>query len=101
MDDGIILRDERKFFISRIPKQTKEEIIAFANEEFCEDYGLCIKYIWDTFKIWKTFFENMDYKLNHIIEILSQEEKKPDKDEITLLSGRKVKGGKNKENVKN
>jgi len=93
----IVLRDkEKRLSISRVPKKTKEEFVALANEEFEEDYGMCLKYVWDNFKMWKMLFENMNYKLDNILEIISQTEKKPEqKESITLLSGRKIeKGGK-------
>ena len=96
--DEIVLREkEKRLSISRVPKHTKEEFIEFANEEFEEDYGMCLKYVWDSFKLWKMFFENMNYKLDNILEIVSQTEKKPEqKENIVLLSGRKIeKGGKN------
>ena len=90
-DDVVLREKERKLFISRVPKKVKEEFIAFATEEFEEDYGMTLKYVWDNFKLWKVFFENMNYKLDNILEIISQPEQKPDKKaSLTMLSGRKV-----------
>ena len=84
----IILREkEKSLHISRLPKKTKEEFLQFANDEFCSDFGLCFKYIWDTFKIWKVFFENMDMKLDIMLSLLNN---KPEKESITFLSGKKV-----------
>jgi len=93
----IVLRDkEKRLSISRVPKKTKEEFVAFANEEFEEDYGMCLKYVWDNFKMWKMLFENMDYKLNNILDIISQPQpNQPEKEGINLLGGNKIqKGGK-------
>ncbi len=92
--NDIVLREkERRLSISRVPKKTKEEFIEFANEEFEEDYGMCLKYVWDNFKMWKMFFENMNYKLDNILEIISHEKEPESKESITLLSGRKIKKG--------
>ena len=92
--DGIVLRErERSLFMSRVPKQTKEEFVSFANSDFCEDYGMTFKYVWDNFKLWKVFFENIDMKLDIILNKLEIRKEESDKD-ITLLSGRKIKGGK-------
>ena len=85
--------------INRVPKNIREEFVEFAEKEFCEDYGMTLKYVWDHFKLWKMFFENMDFKLDEIREKLDQivpvpiqeQEEKPEK--LTMLSGRKVKGG--------
>jgi len=95
----IVLKEkERRLSISRVPKKTKEEFVEFANEEFEEDYGMCLKYVWDNFKLWKIFFENMDMKLNNILEIISQRGQIPEpKCSLTMLSGRKIKGGKVKD----
>ncbi len=81
--------------MSRVPKTTREEFVKYAEEEFCDDYGMCLKYVWDNFKLWKIFFQNMEYKLDEIIRKLDNPivEEKPEG--INMLSGRKVmKGGK-------
>ena len=84
--------------INRVPKNIRDEFVEYAEEEFCDDYGMTLKYVWDNFKLWKIFFENMDYKLNHILELLTQGEKKPEEETLRMLSGRKVmKGGKKNE----
>jgi len=88
----IVLREnERKLFISRISKNVKEEFIKFAKEEFCEDYGMCFKYLWDNFKLWKLLFENLDMKLDKIILMLENPELKSELREIKTLSGKKLK----------
>jgi len=92
--DEVILREkERRISINRIPKQTKEEFVELANSEFCEDYGLTLKYVWDSFKIGKLFVENLSYKLDEILLKLNliTEEKPDEEDSLTMLSGRKVK----------
>lgn len=97
--DKIVLREkEKRLSISRVPKQTKEEFVAFANEEFEEDYGMCLKHVWDNFKIWKLYFENMDMKLNEILSRLSKPtEQKPEG--IRMVGGNIIqKGGKNNSN---
>jgi len=90
--------------INRIPKKTKDEFVAIANEEFSEDYGMCLKWCieqaleYQSIKI--TFFENIDMKLNDILEKVSQneqKEKKPEVKSIRMISGRIVKGGKENE----
>ena len=90
----IVLRDkEKRLSISRVPKKTKEEFVAFANEEFEEDYGMCLKHVWDNFKMWKMYFENTTYKLDNILEIISQQPNQPEKEGINLLGGNKIKKG--------
>ena len=86
---------ELKLVISRLPRKTKDDFIALANAEFCGDYGMTLKYLFDNFKLWKLLFENIDMKLDQILEVIPQTEQKPDKEEIQLLSGKRIesKGG--------
>ncbi len=98
IDEVLLKERERKLFINRIPKNIKEEFIKFAEEEFCGDYGLCLKYVWDNFKIWKIFFENIDLKLDVIIEMIQNKQETEPKNMVKTLSGKILKkGGKKNE----
>ncbi len=87
----------RGLVINRVPKNTHEEFLKFAEEEFCDDFGMCLKHVWDNFKMWQIFFQNMDMKLDVILERMSQMENKEESSEksITTMSGRRIamKGG--------
>ena len=86
----VVLKDkETRLTMSRVPKKIKEEFIEYANEEFCSDFGACFHSIWDNFKLWKMLFENLDMKLDVIIDKLNSNTK-PDDDKIVLLSGKKI-----------
>ena len=83
--------------ISRIPDKTKEEFIALANEEFCGDYGMAFKEVFSYYlehhAIKALFFQNIDSKLNYILEILSQTEQKEEKPKtksIRLVNGKRI-----------
>jgi len=82
--------------IGNLPKKTRQEFVKFAEEEFGDNYAATLKYVWDNFKMWKTFFENIDLKLNYIIDlILSKENTNKNKEEksnnqVVMLSGRKI-----------
>jgi len=88
--------------INRIPKKTKDDFIAIANEEFAGDYGLLMKWCleqaleYQSMKV--TFFENIDLKLNQLLEQnpVSQEEQSSDKSIRTISGRRIVKGGNKK-----
>lgn len=90
----IVLKEkERKISISRLPKQTKEEFVQFASDEFCDDFGMCFKHVWDSFKLWKIFFENMDMKLDKILDEINnfrKAEESSEKKQIKLLSGKRI-----------
>ena len=96
------LQENRKSLnIARLPDKTKEEFINLANKEFCSDYGMTLKEILNCYFEYHSmkilFFQNIDMKLDHILEIISQpeqEEKNPE-NFIKMLDGTKrLKGGK-------
>jgi len=88
----VVLREkEKSFFISRIPKQVKEEIIDFANKEFCQDYGMAIKHIWDSYKLWLHFMSNWDFKLDSIYNLLLDLNSGKKPEGIKMLNGKKIK----------
>jgi hypothetical protein len=98
----IVLKEkEKSFYISRIPKQVKEEIIKLANEYFAEDYGMCIKWCFEQAIEYQNYKETFDIKLNYIIELLEKQNPKVEqaekKSSIKMLDGREMKGG-NKKN---
>ena len=78
--------------MSSVPKPARDEFVQFAEEEFANNYGACLKYVWDHFKLSMTFLQNYDTKLNYIIELL-EKGGKINKKEIKLLSGKSLKGG--------
>ena len=88
--------------MSRVPQNTRDLFVALAEEEYCEDYGLCLKGVLDGYLMWKTFFENTSMKLDVLSEKLDSltdlvgEENKEEKPEgRKMLDGRIVQGGKN------
>ena len=102
--EQVVLRDkEKRLTISRIPKQIKEEFIEFADAEFCEDYGMCFREVWTQYKFWRMLYENLDYKMSHIISLLESKEPQEDVEDtknevsnnIRMLNGNKIRGTKN------
>ena len=82
--------------MSSVPKKTKEEFVAFAREEFADNYGATLKYIFDFFKLSMTFLQGFDNKLDQILEGIQDKTEDSEENEIKLLSGKKMKGGKSK-----
>ena len=39
--------NKESLHITRMPKKTREEFIAWANEEYCGDFGFALKALWD------------------------------------------------------
>jgi len=98
-----ILKKIQKFLdgtleFKNISSQTYKEFNEFCEQEFDGNGGLCFKSVWDNFKLWQMFFQNMDMKLDNILGRLSQiEQKEQSSDEkcfIKALSGRTISGGK-------
>ena len=95
--EGIIFREkEKSLHISRIPRKTKEEFVAFAEEEFAGDYGLLLRELWEKYKEFSMIQQTFDVKLNYIIQMLENEkstasqEEKPEIIRKRMLSGRIV-----------
>lgn len=78
--------------ISRIPSQVRDDFVQMANSDFCGDYGLLLKFIWDQAKEYQymkaTMFGDVDIKLNHIISLVSDKTEEPKK--RRLLSGKEI-----------
>ena len=75
-NDVVLREKERRLSISRIPKKTKEEFIDFANEEFCEDYGMAFRDIWEDAKLFRKIKDMLlKDKLKLKLEILNRIEK--------------------------
>ena len=93
--DEIVFREkETRLNINRVPPRVKNEFIEFADEEFCSDYGACLHSVWDSFKLWKVYFEHLDMKMNIIIDKLEtpkEEQHEQTSTNINLLSGKKIK----------
>lgn len=80
--------------ISRMPKTTKQKFVKLAEDEFCNDYGMALKFLYDNFEKSAKF----DYLLDEIdmlkdTLVMTQEEEKPKK---KMLSGKEL-GGKENE----
>lgn len=81
--------------ISRVPQRIRDNFLKLAEEEFADDYGMCLKFLWDNFELWNNFMQNWDIKLNYIIEKI-ENKTNTKQEEIKLLSGKTIKkGGKN------
>ncbi len=90
----ILKEKEKKLIMSRVPKETKKVFIELAEEEFEGDYGMTLKAILDGYMRYHVFYENMNLKLDKIINKINiGNEQKPGKSGIKLMSGRIVEKG--------
>lgn len=98
MDEGIIFREkERKLYISRIPKETKELFIKLAEDQFTGDYGMLLKFLLDQaleYQSFKNIFFN-EQLVSDFVEYLNSKQPNTynNPQEITLLSGKKIQKG--------
>jgi hypothetical protein len=88
--------NQASLHISRIPTQTKKEFKEYAEKEFCNDFGLAFKYVWDSYKGVLNFeVQEMLIRIEELesrIDLLeaTQPQQKED-DGIKTLSGRVIK----------
>ena len=92
----VVLREkEKSLHISRIPTKVKSEFMQLSESEFAGDYGMLIKWLLDLAKDSMFYKQNVDTKLNYIIQLLEQstasQEEEPEEKELKLFSGRKIK----------
>ena len=74
--------------IARIPEKTKKLFIAIADEEFCSDYGMLVKFLLD--KVVAGDNSNILEKLDAQEKRIDALETKKEENSIKTLSGRKL-----------
>ena len=87
------IRNNLGLVMSRVPENTRKEFIEFANGEFCEDYGMTLKYVWECFKHYQQIINTQDTKLDYIITMLNNKPKIEGDKKIPKMLGRT--GGEN------
>ena len=75
--------------IARIPEKTKKLFIAIADEEFCSDYGMLIKFLLD--KVIAGDNNSILEKLNAQEKRIDALETKKEENSIKTLSGKELK----------
>ena len=94
------LQENRKSLnIARLPDKIKEDFVNLANEEFCGDYGMCLREIFNFYQEYNLmksiFFQNIDMKLDLLLNKNKPVEIEETPESITMLDGTKrYKGGK-------
>lgn len=81
--------------IGRIPDKTRKLFIAIANEEFCSDYGMLLKFLLD--KVVSGDTKHILEKLEEHEDRIKELESPQEDDSIKTLSGKQLNnvGGKN------
>ena len=94
LDEEIRKRITDGLRISRLPEKTKKEFIEFANDEFCGDFGMALKHLFDFYKgIIGSGNEHIEEALTNLNERLvvlenkPVEEKKPEEKAKKRLNG--------------
>ena len=90
------LQENRKsLHIARIPDKTKETFIALAEEEFCGDYGMTLKWLIDDIPGQDTRMiiaklEEQEARLQALESATHSSEEAPDENKKKMLSGREI-----------
>jgi len=90
------LQENRKsLHIARIPDKTKEAFKALAEEEFCGDYGMTLKWLIDDIPSQDTRMiiaklEEQEARLQALETATHLSEEVPDENKKKMLSGRKI-----------
>lgn len=103
MNEIVLRENEKRLNISRVPKNTKEIFIQIATDEFAGDYGLLLKTLVDSYleylNMKSIFLEDINMKLDLILNNLNSEEKSPVKTNVKTFGERRreLKGGEDNE----
>lgn len=88
--------------IARIPPKTKEEFVEWATEEFCGDFGMALKFLWDGMPKADilSVVEGLQNHEERIVQLEAQQTIEPesigqDKKELKMLNGNKIEVPKN------
>ena len=90
------LQENRKsLHIARIPDKTKEAFMALAEEEFCGDYGMTLKWLIDDIPSQDTRMiiaklEEQEARLQALESATHSSEEVPDENKRKMLSGREI-----------
>jgi len=90
----IVLREkERSLWMSRVPKETKDNFIEFANDYFCEDFGMAFQFLFSQaleYQKVKSILLNEEL-INKFLDFYKESNIKEGK--IKLMNGKVLKGG--------
>lgn len=85
------------FAINRIPPKDKKWFIDFAKSDFCDDRGMALKHLCDTYRgIISTGMEHLEIAINELandVELLKQQAKKEEPKVSRMLDGKEMKKG--------
>jgi hypothetical protein len=95
----VINNKQTSMSISRLPKQTREKFVKLAEEEFCNDYGMTLKFLFDNYQRSSSFeylLEEIDTLKNTILfKGEDSEESKPkETEQKKMVDGTTISGGK-------
>lgn len=89
------VRENRdSIYIGRVPLQTKLDFVAFADQEFCSDFGMALKWLMDG--IPKADIQMLAVKIDELearlssLEAASQSKKSEEKRVKKMLNGKEV-----------
>ncbi|KKM65132.1 hypothetical protein LCGC14_1494320 [marine sediment metagenome] len=91
----VLMEKEQSLHISRVPTKIKQKFVEVANEEFSQDYGMCLKWCLEQALEYQQMKPLLTMNFQPEKSTPIGEEEQPA--EHTMLSGRKVKGGKKNE----
>ena len=87
------LKTPKSLVINRVPPKTREAFIKLAMEEFCDDYGMTLKWLIDVYATILPKIHEVEYRLSLLEEAFKSGNKSSSDDTIVMLDGRVIKKG--------
>ncbi len=90
-----IEKGNQTIHIARVPQATKAKFIDLANEQFCGDYGMCLKFLCDglinpDINIVYAQLEDLN---SRVVYLENNQSKIEEKKQVKALNGRVIKNG--------
>lgn len=79
----------KSLVIKRVPPKVRKAFVELAAEDFCDDYGMALKYLIDTVFFWVPRVTHLEQRIARLEEDLHNKPK--EEESITLLDGRVIK----------
>jgi len=87
-----LLENKSALRIARIPQKVKEEFTAWADKEFCSDWGMALKWLWDFYKgIMPEGHEEIYARLDMLEAKIAKLEEKKETKHIRTVTGKILK----------
>jgi len=82
---------QKGIIISRVPQKTKEAFKAIAKEEFCDDYGMLLKWLIENSYLIQPILGRMDEFENRLLKLENSNPEEDAPKSVKMMGGNEIK----------